>query len=42
MMGILVEFAVLHLVRIVADTVLEAAAGTGICSLTSFFLGYLP
>jgi hypothetical protein len=41
MMGILDEFAVLRFARIMADTVLEPAARTGICSLSSFFLGYL-
>jgi hypothetical protein len=41
-MGFLVEFAMLHFVRIMADTVLEPAATRGICSLSSFFLGYLP
>jgi hypothetical protein len=42
MMGVLDEFAMLRFARIMADTVLEPAARPGICSLSSFFLGYLP
>ena len=36
------SFTRLQFVHGKADTVLEPAAEPGICSLTAFFLGYLP